>query len=132
MEKLINISDDVLGVLKGRDCIFLDTVMQDGKGDLVFKGEINGSLASKINKDVWIPYTLTFHQVIAYSSCELDVYTDMADSDLDIVENSKRLAELPAGNDMDKSKYKHYRLFTYDYVYDILAVSFDMVTGGIK
>lgn len=62
-----------LGVLYGRDCIFVDNVVQTGS-TLKFKGKINGSLASKIHDNIWIPYELTFKQVIKYSSCELDTF----------------------------------------------------------
>lgn len=62
-----------LGVLYGRDCIFVDNVVQTGS-TLKFKGKINGRLASKIHDNIWIPYELTFKQVIKYSSCELDTF----------------------------------------------------------
>ena len=57
-----------LGVLKGRDCIYLDQVKQDGLNNLTFTGDINGHLISqhRDEKD-WFPYTLTFRRV-------LDVY----------------------------------------------------------
>ena len=68
-----------LGVLKGRDCIYLDQVKQDGLNNLTFTGDINGHLVSqhRDEKD-WFPYTLTFRRVLAYFSCELDTYKNMA------------------------------------------------------
>ena len=50
-----------LGVLKGRDCIYLDQVKQDDLNNLTFIGDINGHLISqhRDEKD-WFPYTLTF------------------------------------------------------------------------
>ena len=36
-----------LGVLKGRDCIYLDQVKQDGLNNLTFTGDINGHLVSQ-------------------------------------------------------------------------------------
>lgn len=49
-----------LGVLKGRDCIYLDQVKQDDLNNLTFIGDINGHLISqhRDEKD-WFPYTLT-------------------------------------------------------------------------
>ena len=36
-----------LGVLKGRDCIYLDQVKQDDLNNLTFIGDINGHLISQ-------------------------------------------------------------------------------------
>lgn len=77
MEKIINIEDETLGILNGRDCIYIETVTQDDMDNLIMKGDINGYLARKINDDIWIPYKLTFHRVIAYFSCELDTYENI-------------------------------------------------------
>lgn len=46
-----------LGVLKGRDCIYLDQVKLDGLDNLTFTGDINGHLISqhRDEKD-WFPY----------------------------------------------------------------------------
>ena len=132
MEKVVGVEDPVLGILNGRDCIYIDTVVQDNYDNLEFKGEINGYLASKIKERKWIPYTLTFHRVIACFSCELDSYENMDTyghldyTDFNIVENSQWLEKFPLRSDFYKSDYKHYQLFTYDIVYNIIAVSFDL------
>ena len=68
-----------LGVLKGRDCIYLDQVKQDALNNLTFTGDINGHLISQCRDEKdWFPYTLTFRQVLAYFTCELDTYENMA------------------------------------------------------
>lgn len=132
MEKYVDIKDGVLGELNGRDCIFIDTVTLDGDDFLTFSGEINGYLASKIRDEKWIPYTLKFSRVLAYFACELDTYenlcgTDYLDhSDFTVIENSERLAKFPIRSDFDKSIYKHFRVFTYDVVFDIFAVDFEL------
>ena len=126
MEKAVPIETNV-GVLNGRDCIFLDTVVQEEhNGTLVFKGDINGNLIEKAKG--WMPYTLTFTGVLACFYCELDTYNNLINtnelvenSSFDLMENSVWLKSLPVRDDYDKSKYKHYRLFTYDVVYDIIA-----------
>lgn len=130
MEKVTGIEIPSLGFLNGRDCIFLNTVTQDQNDCLVFRGEINGNLAERIGKDIRIPYTLSFRGIIAYCSCELDTYLNLNHyedfTDLNVIENSKWLAEFPVREDLDKSAYQHYLLFTYDYVYNIIAVSCEM------
>ena len=70
-----------LGVLKGRDCIYLDQVKQDGLNNLTFTGDINSHLISqhRDEKD-WFPYTLTFRRVLTYFACELDTYENLAET----------------------------------------------------
>ncbi len=123
-----------LGVLKGRDCIYLDQVKQDALNNLTFTGDINGHLISQCRDEKnWFPYTLTFRQVLAYFTCELDTYENMAGteyldgSSFDLIEDSTWLKSLPVREDFDKGIYRHYRLFTYDDVYNIIAVSYEFV-----
>ena len=113
-----------LGVLKGRDCIYLDQVKQDGLNNLTFTGDINGHLVSqhRDEKD-WFPYTLTFRRVLAYFSCELDTYKNMAGteyiagSSFDLIEDSTWLKSLPVREDFDKASISttgclHMMMFT--------------------
>ena len=123
-----------LGVLKGRACIYLDQVKQDALNNLAFTGDINGHLVSqhRDEKD-WFPYTLTFRQVLAYFTCELDTYENLAGteylngSSFDLIEDSTWLKSLPVREDFDKGIYRQYRLITYDDVYNIIAVSYEFV-----
>ena len=136
-EKITSVKTEKLGGLHGRDCIYIDTVTQDDINNLIFKGEINGQLAEKIKTDRFLPYRLTFHRVLAYFVCELDTYENIDNtahldySCFNIVENSKWLENLPIRKDFDKSIYKHYQVFTYDFVYNIIAVDFDFSVKGL-
>ena len=127
-----------LGVLKGRDCIYLDQVKQDALNNLTFTGDINGHLISQCRDEKdWFPYTLTFRQVLAYFTCELDTYENLAGteyldgSSFDLIEDSTWLKSLPVREDFDKGIYRHYRLFTYDDVYNISAGSIEKVLTHI-
>ena len=132
--KYIDINDNDLGVLSGRDCVYIDTVTLDHMDSLTFKGEINGLLASKIRDYKWIPYKLTFKRVISYSSCELDTflnreyrgYMPFGHGCFTEVQNSRLLAKLPIRYDFDRSIYKHFRVFTYDVVFDIFAAGYEL------
>lgn len=136
-EKIVSVKHGQLGELNGRDCIYIDTVTQDDCDNLIFKGEINGWLAEKIRNDRFIPYKLTFHRVTAYFVCELDTYENIDSSAhldwscFNVVENSKWLENFPIRKDFDKSIYKHYQVFTYDFVYNIIAVDFDLSVSGM-
>jgi len=130
MEKAIAVNT-CLGILNGRDCIYLDQVKRDDLNNLTFTGDINGHLISQHrNEKRWFPYTLTFRRVLAYFACELDTYENLAgaghsgDSSFDLIEDSSWLKSLPVRKDFDKDAYRHYRLFTYDDVYNIIAVSY--------
>lgn len=132
MEKAIAINT-CLGVLNGRDCIYLDLMKQDDLDNLTFTGEINGHLVSMHKSEKrWLPYTLTFQRVLAYFACELDTYENLAGmghpdgSSFDLIEDSTWLKFLPLREDFDKDLYQHYRLFTYDVVYNIIAVSYSL------
>ncbi|MDE7398614.1 MAG: hypothetical protein K2N06_03710 [Oscillospiraceae bacterium] len=130
MESYININDRVLGELNGRDCIFIDKVTFEDVAGLTFEGEISGWLASKIREEKWIPYKLMFKGVISHFVCELDTYESLMGfvgcSDFAIIENSEMMSKIPIRSDYDKSRYKHFRVFTYDYVFDILAESYEL------
>lgn len=136
-ENIIFVKHKKIGRLNGRDCIYIDTVTQDDMDNLIFKGEINGGLAEKIKTEKFIPYKLTFNRVITYFVCELDTYENIDNSAhldyscFNIVENSKWLESLPVRKDFDKSIYKHYQVFTYDFVYNIIAVDFDFLVNGL-
>jgi len=127
MEKIIPIETSV-GFLKGRDCIYIDTVLQNENSSLTFKGELNSNLLTdtKRNKD-FLPYKLVFPQILAVFYCELDTYSNLnqpKSSMFDLIENSEWLESILIREDYDKSIYKHYRLSTYDYVFDIISIGY--------
>ncbi|WP_195599396.1 hypothetical protein [Longibaculum muris] len=131
METLTAIQTE-LGILQGRDCVYLNTLIQDDFGHLTLSGDINGHLIyNNTNEKDWISYQLVFQQVLAYFSCELDTY-EMIENNADyqssfvMVNASRWIEKLPIRKDIDCSLYKHYRFYTYDFVYDILAVDFQM------
>ena len=130
MEQIHGIATE-LGLLSGRDCVYLDRVEGDGWGTLVLTGEINGALASRPSWD-WVPYRLAFQGVLACFSCELDTYEALAGpqawegSSFAWIENSAWLAGLPVREDLPKGEYRHYRLLTYDIAYHVIAVSYHL------
>ncbi len=136
MEKYIDIDDEKLGILEGRDCIYIDTVALNNADMLSFEGEINGLLASRICEEKPIPFKLVFNRVIFYSACELDTFLNRGHegrhSCFFVIENSEQLAALPIRGDLNRSVYKHFRVFTYDVVFDIFAVGFELTADFDK
>lgn len=132
MENLIPIQTEY-GILYGRDCIFLDMVSQDQKGHLTFTGEFSNPLLRQGQK--WLSFKLTFHNLLACFSCELDTYENLVKtachegSCFDLVQESTWLQSFPVREDYKKDQFSHYRLSTYDYVYDIIAASYHLEIG---
>lgn len=133
MSKAVIIETEELGVLSGRDCIYLDKVEYNSNGNLLLIGEINGDLVSKntLNKE-WYKYSMMFSRVLAYFACELETHDMIAGiehldtSCFHIVENSNWIDTLPIRKDFNKLDYNHYRVYTYDIVYNIIAVSYKL------
>ena len=126
MQKFIPI-ETPLGILQGRDCIYLDDLNQNQYNYLTFKGEFS---TYSIEEPHFLPYTLTFHSCISYFACELDTYINLSKDPVKasfvLIENSKWLKKLPIREDYPKSHYKHYRIYTYDVVYDIIATGYEL------
>lgn len=111
-----------LGILKGRDCIYLDKVYKKDRSYL-FEGEINGRLLNN-SVDRYIKYKLEFKNVISMFTCELDSYDAINTNGVysfEIIVNSKYLKTIAANDELDIKSLKHYRLKTYDDVFDIIA-----------
>lgn len=132
MENIISIEHEKLGILYGRNCIYADNIIQKGAA-LTFQGEINGSLTSKIQADIWIPYELKFTKVIQYSSCELDTYEldknkvqGQSRASFLMIQDSNHLKGIPVRHDYNKHDYKHFLIYTYDYVFNIFAVDYEL------
>ena len=127
------IKTEAVGVISGRDAIYLDEFKQifDSKYNCIFKGEFSSSLTG-INSDKhFIPYIFSFSDVIYYQCCELDLYINekKLDSSFDLVCNSSLIQELKNGSISSKisEDHKHYVLQTYDYIFDIIAKDYKLV-----
>ena len=119
-----------LGILKGRDCIYLDKVYKKDRSYL-FEGEINGRLLNN-GKDGFIKYKLEFKNVISMFTCELDSYDAINTNSVysfEIVEDSKYLKIIAANDELDIKSLKHYRLKTYDEVFEIIAEDYVFEIG---
>jgi hypothetical protein len=76
-----------------------------------------------IGNDDFIKYTLSFYDVIFYQCYELDLYNlNLLKSSFDSIKNSKVIEELNSRNtEKITNEHKHYRLATYDYIYEIIS-----------
>jgi hypothetical protein len=116
-----------VGVLNGRDAIFLDSV-EYKFGTLRLEGHFNANLASAYQgREEDIPYILVFTGVMYYAAWELDLYPNDRDieSSFDKVENSPLLKTLKNdGSEKMTDQHQHFVLSTYDDVYEIVALDY--------
>lgn len=108
-----------VGILRGRDCIFLDRVdFSDGVSTLILRGELNRALCSA-GVDVeapFLPCTIRFDGVLALRVVELDSWDWTAESSFDEVIESPWLTQLGGKITRD---HRHFVVQTYDNVFDV-------------
>ncbi len=119
------------GLIKWRDSIFLDKLVQtDCPSTVKVYGEISTELCTNYNGSPgkWIRYKMSFQGVLAYRGWEIDAYPSKLkkNSSLDIVRGSTWAETL------DGTLRTHYVLSTYDYIYEILAQSFEIEFGEVR
>ena len=118
----------VLGIIKGRDAIFLDDALYDGYR-IELRGEFSSNLCSKSNEpDSYIGYSLTFVGVMGITVIELDLNNDFGVSSFDRVINSAWISEMRSRDLTAKVKpnLEHYFVATYDDVFNIACESFEV------
>ena len=113
-----------IGVLRGRDCIYLDSVeLREGTNVLVLRGEINGDLCSRQRPGELIPYRLTFRGVLAIRLVELDSWCFDCASSFDECVSSPWIREL--GGKVTQA-HRHFVVQTYDDVFDVVCETFEL------
>ena len=131
LELLDNPNDFMLNLQldyrENNTCIYLDKVYKKDRSYL-FEGEINGRLLNN-GKDGFIKYKLEFKNVISMFTCELDSYDAINTNSVysfEIVEDSKYLKIIAANDELDIKSLKHYRLKTYDEVFEIITEDYSL------
>jgi len=111
-----------IGVISGRDAIYLDDVVQDYKHrTIVFSGEINSALASGYSgKEKWLKYSIKFTGVDCLSMTELDCY----EYELEMLSSFDVLSK-PRLKSRDRA-CKQFVFATYDHVFEVMAQDFDL------
>lgn len=122
------IETEELGIISGRDAIFIDRFSHTFEGGVkcVLKGEINLDLVEKGEKymaqyEAFVPYTLIFQDVVFFQCFELDSYKHEKNmvSSFDMIEDASALRSGSRGTKLNASKL--YVVQTYDFVYEIMA-----------
>lgn len=121
--------ETIVGILRGRDAIFLDDFCyKRDKLEIILRGEINRDLCSQppTNIATFIPYALTFLGVAAFSCIPIDLDTHNYTSSFDHVENSRWLKQFRSEDTQNNisPKHTHFTVTTYDDVFNIIAKSY--------
>jgi hypothetical protein len=122
--------DTVLGIIKGRDAIFLDDVIFDyGNNQIELRGEFNSNLCSNSKEvDAYIGYSLTFAGLLGITMIELDLNNDFGKSSFARVINSVWINEMRLRDHSAKVKpnLEHYFVASYDDVFNIACETFEL------
>jgi hypothetical protein len=116
----------IYGIANGRDAIYLDELIHTfSPSTLRFSGVMNSELCSLYaGSQEWLQYRLTFQHVYYFQCWNVDICPIRGtQSSFDVVQESELLDTLSLQN------YSHYLLFTYDYVYSIVAKGHDWQVG---
>jgi len=117
-----------VGIIKGRDGIFLDKMEHNGF-EIIFYGELAENVFNSFGgKD--LKYKLIFKDIVFYKCYELDIYPieNLLESSFDLVKNSELLKKLKSRDDQNKiqENHKHYILGTYDNIFEIIATEYNL------
>ena len=116
-----------VGFINGRDAIFLDALLHEGDlSALECTGELSATLCGSYTGSAkWIGFTLKFLRVPFFRGWEIEAYPFKLEKQrsFDLVKDPTLLREL------DTQKHKHYVLSTYDYIYEIVAMDFELTLG---
>ena len=67
---------DELGKIWGRDAIFLDKIEFDGTRSVKLIGDFNSSCCEKVENGKWIPYQLTFKEILEFKITAATLFFD--------------------------------------------------------
>ncbi|MFK7958498.1 MAG: hypothetical protein AB8B96_20570 [Lysobacterales bacterium] len=114
-----------LGILRGRNCIFLDEVDLPDTNTLILRGGINGALCTLAEDQKEYPYKLIFRDVLAFKMVELESSIKFGKSCFDLVKNSDWITEVSKGDKFNE-RHNHYFVQTYDEVFEVISEDYSL------
>lgn len=120
--KFLN-TDNIFSNINARDAIFIDNVIQTNtKGKLILKGTVNSFYVTENVEKLLTKFDITFYQVKMFSCVSLDLSL----LDRNMVSNFNIIIDSSFIKDNKLYNFNHYVLSTYDYVYEVVAQSFEL------
>ena len=129
MKEIIKPIITEVGLIYGRDAIFLDKINIINEKTFELLGEFSGSLCENLKDDIDVKYKIIFKNVHLFKMTEIDFNEIEYNSSFDEIVNSKQLIKM---NEIDKDNsvkkidrtYKHYVFSTYDTIFEIIGKEF--------
>jgi hypothetical protein len=121
VEKLVGLITE-LGLIEGRDAIYLDRIIFNNETNLTLTGDFNiYGIGGK--------FEMNFKGVIFLSTIELDFDKRRQMESLGIIENSDKIKEFRSLDHSSKinDRHKHYYVQTYDTVFEIISDEYELV-----
>ncbi|WP_298117339.1 hypothetical protein [Flavobacterium sp.] len=120
-----------VGLIYGRDAIFLDKVNFINEETFELLGEFSGSLCKNLNDNNDVKFKIVFKNVHLFKMTELDFDEVEYKSSFDEIENSiqiNKMVEIDNQNNLKKidKTYKHYIFRTYDTVFEIIGKDYSL------
>jgi hypothetical protein len=120
-----------VGLIYGRDAIFLDKVNFINEETFELLGEFSGSLCENLNDNNDVKFKIVFKNVHLFKMTELDFDEVEYKSSFDEIENSiqiNKMIEIDNQNNIKKidKTYKHYIFRTYDTVFEIIGKDYSL------
>lgn len=117
-----------LGIIEGRDGIYLDSMKQEfSPSRLFFVGEINSDLCTNNQlTHKWYAYEIVFNTVEAYDCRWIDISRWKTVSSFDEIHESNFIDKLGLATE----GLNHYLFSTYDYIYSVIAKNFEFKITG--
>lgn len=103
-----------LGLIYGRDAIFMDDYSGMETTSLRISGEFNGALCSNINRDVWIPFTIVFGGVSKIEISDIEEYDHLE------YESSFEIKNTHSDGSIT------YVFHTYDDIFEVTATGYSL------
>ena len=124
MENVTGLKTEV-GLLEGRDAIYLEKI--------VFDGETKVTLTGELNLDKGRNFEMTFGGVIYFSAMELDFDGRGQVESLGTIDNSEKLKAFKTRDHSRKTndRHRHYYIRTYDTVFEIVSDTFRLTVNGL-
>lgn len=124
MENVTGLKTEV-GLLEGRDAIYLEKI--------VFEGETKVTLTGELNLDNGRNFEMTFGGVIYFSAIELDFDDRGQVESLGTIDNSEKLKAFKTRDHSRKTndRHRHYYIRTYDTVFEIVSDTFRLTVNGL-
>lgn len=139
IESCISIKTEI-GILWGRDCIFLDRVVMnlERASDLILEGTINTNIVKEFvlpqNMPVSgeLPYRLRFSGVLAVQILEYDTWCDLHENDQTVSQDPSSFEEVidsrwkASLNGKVTKPDRHFRVSTYDDIIDVICRDYEL------